>query len=77
MFIYYFLQFNINYLPPPLPFCCFPPVVPEVGFEQSSYSVDEGDNLPVTVISNASVPDGVVQVDINNLTAEGQNYNDN
>ena len=50
--------------------------MPEVGFEQSSYSVAEGSENPllVTVVSNASVPDGVVQVDINSLTAKGQNF---
>ena len=83
MFVYYFLQFNINHhpplpphlpSPPPSPSFLFSPAVPAVGFEQSSYSVAEGSSLPVTVISNASVPDGVVQLDINDLTAKGQNY---
>ena len=48
--------------------------MPEVGFEQSNYSVAEGseNRLFVTVVSNALVPDGVVQADINNLTAKGQ-----
>jgi hypothetical protein len=50
--------------------------VAAVGFEQSSYSVAEGsaERLRVTVVSNASVPDGVVLVDINDLTAKGQKY---
>ena len=46
--------------------------MPEVGFDKMRYTVVEGvGRLTVGVVSNQSVPDGVVQVDINNLTATG------
>lgn len=47
-------------------------LVPYVGFEMESYTTTEGSdqNLVVTVVSDERVAEGVVEVDIVNLTAK-------
>ena len=51
-------------------------LVARVGFEMASYSTREGavleERLQVTVESDRAVTDGVVEVDIVNMTAKGE-----
>ena len=51
-------------------------LVARVGFQMASYSTREGaapeERLRVTVESDRAVTDGVVEVDIVNMTAKGE-----